>query len=143
MCILRNNSSSCAHDGEQRNARRRGLAGAGEGAGSILSLAAGAGGDVRPRGVRTEPAAAPGVSRWRTPEGGTPLPAAGTGGQLLSEGSLVVVFFIFVGFFFCLSSPQHSSITRRREGAEISCESRELAGLEGSGVRGFPSRVAG
>lgn len=100
------------------------------------------GGHVRPRGVRTEPAAAPGVSRWRTPERGTPLPAAGTGGQLLSEGSLVVVFFIFVGAF-CLSSPQHSSITRRREGAEISCESRELAGLEGSGVRGFPSRVAG
>lgn len=33
MCILRNNSSCCAHDGEQRNARRRGLAGAGERAG--------------------------------------------------------------------------------------------------------------
>ncbi|XP_063199517.1 disabled homolog 1 isoform X6 [Chroicocephalus ridibundus] len=30
MCILRNNSSCCAHDGEQRNARRRGLAGAGQ-----------------------------------------------------------------------------------------------------------------
>lgn len=50
MCILRNNSSCCAHDGEQRNARRRRLAGAGEGAGSLLPSAAGWG--TRSRGGR-------------------------------------------------------------------------------------------
>lgn len=51
MCILRNNSSCCAHDGEQRNARRRGLAGAGEGAASLLPSALGGERGARCRGA--------------------------------------------------------------------------------------------
>lgn len=89
---------------------------------------------VRRGGERAGRAAAP---RCVAPpcEGGAPLPAAGTGGQMLSGGS----------FFFCPSCPPLSPVTRRGERAETSCELRELAGLEGSGVRGFPSpsRVAG
>lgn len=51
MCILRNNSSCCAHDGEQRNARRRGLSGAGEGAASLLPSALGGERGARCRGA--------------------------------------------------------------------------------------------
>lgn len=69
-------------------------------------------------------------------EGRSPSPRSGKGRAAALRRKLGIFLPVF---------PPPPALSRHGERAEISCESRELVGLEGSGVRGFPShsRVAG